>query len=664
MARISIRKEAVDPFFNDVSLLLPFDGSFNDASNNNFTVTANGDAQISNAQSKFGGSSAFFDGSGDYLQIADNDAFELQGNNFTIECWFRINTLKGYQAIANKSYSTSDQNGWVLYIENNNKLHFIAGNGGWSVILNSNFIPVVGTWYHVAVTRSGNTWRLFVDGDLKASTTNGLVMNTGNLPMYIGAYPYFPGANLNQTFEGYIDDFRFTKGVARYTANFTPPNKLPIKSGKLNIKRGGVDQFFNNVSLLLPMDASFNDFSINNFALTAFGNVQISNAESKFGGGSALFDGDGDYLELPVNAIQFNADDFTIEFWVYPTRTGSHTCVANWGCSSNMTIFFAVDTSAGVVVYLNGSGPYITGGSIQVNQWQHVALVRQGSNMRAYINGVQAGSTYNIGNTAINTIVDNIRIGRDTASFNCNQALQGYMDDLRITIGIARYTSDFVPSYLSKVGKLKISKPVFPIQNLLAFWKFNDLTDSSGNNYTLNNNGNVQFVAGKIGNCAQTDGSNYLSISHFTINGPFSVSFWMKVTSGYGNYNIAVNQYPGFIVFPTVPFDGSIQFSNFTSWAVSSPTGVIQSDTWHHYCLVTNNTSTALYIDGVNVASSSVHLCSMANPQRVFGIFGNEIDGTYGGNSKGSIDALGIWNRALSEQEVLTLYNNGNGLEP
>ena len=211
-----------------------------------------------------------------------------------------------------------------------------------------------------------------------------------------------------------------------------------------------VDPFGSNVSLLLHMDGSngsqtFTDSSTNNFTITPFGNAQISTAVKKFGTGSGLFDGTGDYLELPVNAIQFNADDFTIEFWVHPTRTGSHTCVANWNCSNLMTIFLAVDIPGGVVVYLNGSGPYITGGSIQVNQWQHVALVRQGGNMKAYINGVQAGGTYNIGNTPINTIVDNIRIGRDTASFNCNTPLEGYIDELRITKGVARYTSNFVP---------------------------------------------------------------------------------------------------------------------------------------------------------------------------------------------------------------------------
>lgn len=212
-----------------------------------------------------------------------------------------------------------------------------------------------------------------------------------------------------------------------------------------------IDDFANNVVLLLHMDGtngsqSFVDSSANNLTVTAGGDAQISTTNKVFGASSAFFDGNGDYLELPVNAIQFNADDFTIEFWVNPTREeGSHTCVANWGCGSNMTIFFALSTSEGVVVYLNGSGPYITGGSIQANQWQHVALVRQGSNMSAYINGVQAGDTYNIGNTPIDNIVDNIRIGRDTASSDCNQPLEGYMDELRITKGVARYTSNFTP---------------------------------------------------------------------------------------------------------------------------------------------------------------------------------------------------------------------------
>ena len=460
MAKISIRKEAIDPFLNNVSLLLPFDGSFDDASNNDFAVTANGNVQISSAQSKFGGASAYFDGSGDYIEAPVN-AGEFGSGDFTIECWINADTTSSVDTVISKGIlSTLDDRPWTLEWSGGRLAFFGYGEVSTGIVRTNNVLNT-GTWYHIAVVKQGSTFKMFLDGIEQTNHYGNPTTSTLNAggQLFVGT-GFFD--LVNRSFHGYIDDLRITKGVARYTANFTPPDKLPIKSGKLNIERAGVDPFFNNVSLLLPMNTSFADFSSNNFALTANGNVQISNVQSKFGGGSAFFDGDGDYLDLPVNAIQFNADDFTIEFWVYPTRTGSNTCVANWGCGGNMTIFLAVDIPGGVVVYLNGTGPYITGGSIELNQWQHVALVRQGSNMRAYINGVQAGGTYNIGNTAINTIVDNIRIGRDTASFNCNTPLEGYMGDLRITTGVARYTGNFTPPNspfsTGKGGKVNISK--------------------------------------------------------------------------------------------------------------------------------------------------------------------------------------------------------------
>jgi hypothetical protein len=227
MPKLSIKKNT-DPYINNVSLFLPFNSNFNDNSSNNFSVTAYGNAQISSTQSKFGGSSAYFDGNGDYLEIGDNNAFELENNDFTIECWFYLtNNTKGYQSILNKSHATADQNGWVLYFETNNSLHFIAGNSFWSIDLNSGVVPTINTWHHVAITRSGNNWRLFYNGDIVASTINNLSFNTGTLPLYIGRYPYFPSWVSTMDFSGYIDDLRITKGIARYTSNFVPRSILP-----------------------------------------------------------------------------------------------------------------------------------------------------------------------------------------------------------------------------------------------------------------------------------------------------------------------------------------------------------------------------------------------------------------------------------------------------
>lgn len=209
------------------------------------------------------------------------------------------------------------------------------------------------------------------------------------------------------------------------------------------------DNYFAFVSLLLHMNGTtgstaFLDSSNNNFSMTGAGNVQISNAVKQFGTGSAYFDGTGDYIEAPLNsAFEFGTGDFTIEFWVYPTATSFSTYVARWSSGTNNAFFIGGDTSSGIAVYINDASPAkITGGTIQVNQWQHIALVRQGTSIKAYINGTQAGSTYTIGTAAINSSTNNLRIGYDHYG---NPFFQGYIDELRITKGIARYTSNFAP---------------------------------------------------------------------------------------------------------------------------------------------------------------------------------------------------------------------------
>lgn len=228
--------------------------------------------------------------------------------------------------------------------------------------------------------------------------------------------------------------------------------------GKLKIKNSGMDPYSDNVSLLLPFNTSFQDFSKNNFSITANGDAQISNAQSKFGGGSALFDGNGDYLELPSSqAFDFGNGDFTIELWHYSTTSPSfETLLARWG--STQIFFLGGGIGFNYQFYVNGFLT-VNGGTYVPNQWNHVAVSRNGSNLRMFINGQQVGSTYNIGATSFTTSnTVNLRIGAD---YNINPYFQGYIDDLRITKGVARYTSNFTPSDLSgKSRKLNIYKSI------------------------------------------------------------------------------------------------------------------------------------------------------------------------------------------------------------
>ena len=203
----------VDPNFSDVELLLHMDGAngsttFTDSSSNGLTVTANGNAQIATAQSKFGGASGYFDGNGDYVRATLSSSFNPRTDSFTIEGWMRLDA----------SYST-----WSLACDTNDKIYMVAiGNTVYVGDGASNNITVAhgmstGVWHHMAATFDGTTYRAFRDGTLLSSSTVLLASNSVST-IDVGGRP-----SQGQYTNGYIDDFRLTIGVARYTSNFTPP---------------------------------------------------------------------------------------------------------------------------------------------------------------------------------------------------------------------------------------------------------------------------------------------------------------------------------------------------------------------------------------------------------------------------------------------------------
>jgi hypothetical protein len=202
-----------DPDFSSVSLLLHMDGTngstvFTDSSSNALAVTALNNAQISTAQSKFGGASGLFDGSGDYL-LSAADGTAIGTGDFTIEGWIRTVDGSSYRCIASL-VPDSDNNSF--YVLNNTLIWYDGGVRCQSGTFSNN------VWYHVAVTRSSGTVRVFLDGTVSGATFSSTA-NIGNNTTRIGTR----GAATGEWFHGYIDELRITKGIARYTASFTPP---------------------------------------------------------------------------------------------------------------------------------------------------------------------------------------------------------------------------------------------------------------------------------------------------------------------------------------------------------------------------------------------------------------------------------------------------------
>ena len=228
-----------DLYFPKVTVLLPFDGtngatSTTDSSNSNHTVTFGGDAEISTAQSKFGGSSLSLDGSGDYVDLPQSTN-NLQLLDFTVECWFRFNSGAGSNTMGiwGSYYTTPSGKGlWMTHHPPaGDQLYFQVhyGSSNWAYLNYTQGTRTAlsnNTWYHAAVTRQGSTWRMFLNGSLEDSMTlNSNVTDSGSTTRLGTVGP----SNANYL-NGYIDDFRITKGLARYTSNFTPSTSAHLTS--------------------------------------------------------------------------------------------------------------------------------------------------------------------------------------------------------------------------------------------------------------------------------------------------------------------------------------------------------------------------------------------------------------------------------------------------
>jgi hypothetical protein len=220
---------ATDPNFSSVKILNHFDANLVDSSSAGFTWTAAGDAASSASQSKFGGGSLSLDGSGDYLtgtySTANHSWFTA---DYTIEAWIRMTTFTGVSKLSGGKDISSlignmDPSGvtayWAFGPTTGAKLAFYYWNGAEQVVLSSGTMST-DTWHHVAMTLSGTTIRLFIDGVLDGSASvAGTPQNSAGMPMCMGRFD--TAANMT----GFVDDFRLTKGVARYTAGFTPPTQ-------------------------------------------------------------------------------------------------------------------------------------------------------------------------------------------------------------------------------------------------------------------------------------------------------------------------------------------------------------------------------------------------------------------------------------------------------
>jgi hypothetical protein len=219
-----------DPYWSNVSYLLVGNGAngtttnIKDSSSNNLTTTITGHTVISTAKSKYGSGSVLFDGAGDYLQVTNDSVLQFGSQNFTIEGWYYAITANVDSVIICK-WSASNTHEWFLANVGGVLGFYWSTTGSSFSSIGSGAMPISG-WNYITVVRNGNTISLYKNGVLNASATVTSPLYVGSAPVTIGTNGEVPSG---WTFNGYLYDIRLTKGVARYTSNFTPPTApLPI----------------------------------------------------------------------------------------------------------------------------------------------------------------------------------------------------------------------------------------------------------------------------------------------------------------------------------------------------------------------------------------------------------------------------------------------------
>jgi hypothetical protein len=206
------------------ALLLQMNGangstSFVDAMSRHSPV-ANGNAQISTAQAKFGSASGLFDGSGDYVSVADSSDWDFGADDFTIDMWVRPASTGQTAVLCGQRATHTGVSPFLVHPVSGTMQFFASSNGSSHNIANGisfGSALAANTWHHIAVMRSGATFLGAVGGVVSTLTTSELALFSSSSVLHIG------GDTSSNFFNGHIDELRISKGIARWTANFTPP---------------------------------------------------------------------------------------------------------------------------------------------------------------------------------------------------------------------------------------------------------------------------------------------------------------------------------------------------------------------------------------------------------------------------------------------------------
>jgi hypothetical protein len=383
------------------------------------------------------GGSIFFDGGYDYH---DQQINAIGTSDFTLEFWaYHTVDQSGEDGIFNlgSAYGAGGaQTAGLFFAMFSNAYCAMAGSAANTDVVNtysSGDIPI-GSWYHIAICRSSGTTTLYYNGTAIRTASDSV--NYTNTYLRIGSY-----YSTNYGLQGYVSDFRIVRGTAVYTSDFTPPTEpLTAISG--------------TELLISGTDAGIVDKSQSQ-QLTITGNATGSTTQTKYG--TSMYIDYGAYVTLPDSEfLDMGTDDFTVEFWYRHGNTyGSYPSIISGKTWTGGGVGIRYDNTG----YSNKFGFFwrdvgdpwlVTPGTFSETDWHHVALTRSGNNFTLWVNGVSQATGTNSGSIDW-AFGGDCKVG--WAEWDGSEGrLNAYIEDLRITKGLARYTSSFTPPTASLEG--------------------------------------------------------------------------------------------------------------------------------------------------------------------------------------------------------------------
>jgi hypothetical protein len=572
--------------------------TFIDRSTNAHTVTPVGTPVQTAFHPYLDNWSANFTGDGSYLSIPTDSDFHFDTGDYTVECWVNPTDVSGMFWIGGIwSYTIPWYQAWGFYMENGKWKHVIDPADTVINISTSNAVAQV--WTHLAIVRSGDAFKLFVNGVLESDVTSaGYNMQEGDGFVGIGAVHATPsGASMR----GQIADFHVIKGYAKYTSAFTPPTEPIIPHANTVLLTCRRNRFYDESTTNKTITVNGSNASVS--ALSPFGQgSEYAVGENK---GSVFSSGDSSYLNVSGGSWLTLDGDFDISFWYYSIDLTTernilistyHSPTDGWMLETNIT--------GEIRLALTGDGTDLTTTSCLVaHNWHHIRFSRNSGVVKVHVDGVEVGSVSNSGTfTYSNTFVIG-NLGPNRSPYNNIDGQEGYISDLVFKQSApASYNVPTAP-----VGNTNASL-YLPMDNAGIF-------DKTGNNtLTPVGNASTSTTQTKFADTAMYfDGSgDFIKFNEPNFsNNNFTFEFWIY-RDGIQTVSDRVYQSRDGDVYVSigVSFYNATDIvvslsSNGSSWDIneSSLKTSLADQTWEHIAIVRSGSTISLYKNGLLVIS-------------------------------------------------------------